>query len=95
MKAEGVPSVPWSDQVEAADWIVGALSDDLASVAWLVPRTFPAVARLLHPVEIRNDLRVVIPRSEVAQHDRQFIGTLAPRLEVLRVTFDDEIARGV
>jgi hypothetical protein len=58
---------PWSDQVRAADWIVDALSDDLASVAWLVPRTFPAVGRLLHPVvQVRNGLRVVIPWSEIA-----------------------------
>lgn len=61
------PSVPWSDRVEAAAWIVDELSDDLASVAWLLPRSFPAVARLLHPVvEVRDGVRQVTRWADIA-----------------------------
>jgi hypothetical protein len=40
--------IPWSDRIEAADWIVEQLSDDLASVAWLVPRSLGSVVELVH-----------------------------------------------
>lgn len=40
--------IDWSDQVEAADWIVDQLSDDLAAIAWLVPRSLGSVVELLH-----------------------------------------------
>jgi hypothetical protein len=40
--------IEWSDQVEAADWIVDQLSDDLASIGWLVPRSLGLVVELVH-----------------------------------------------
>lgn len=45
MAREGIP---WSDEIGAADWIVAQLSDDLASIAWLVPRSLGSVAEVIH-----------------------------------------------
>jgi hypothetical protein len=41
-------TIPWTDEVQAADWLVEELSDDLGSTGWLVPKRFAAVARLTH-----------------------------------------------
>jgi hypothetical protein len=37
--------------VSAGDWIAGRLGGPVGTVGWVVPRGFPAYARVLHPVE--------------------------------------------
>ena len=53
------------DAIEKADWFVSALSADY-TVDGLVPRHFPAFARILHPAHDPLDERPV-PWSEVAE----------------------------
>lgn len=60
-------TLEWTTEVSAADWWVDQLDDFASGVGSLVPKSFEAVTRLFHPIEIDGDTEVTW--AEVAQRN--------------------------
>jgi hypothetical protein len=75
---------PVETDVSPGAWIAGTVRSSLSDVGSLVPPTFPAYARVLHPaVRYADDDDVEVPWADVAEHN----GTVAhPLMQWVTIT---------